>query len=186
MPFYPMRCTFSSCGLEFEYFTKPDLYDISKNDNFRDVRCSYCGSFGSAERCYPRDSAPANLTVKGTWGKHASRGLKGKEFYTKQERDRQLASVGRTVMDDGDDPHPKKGGSETKTFKVGKGGKLVQEKKPSDLLKEYANENDGIIDFAGLVEKTGLPTRKLQGAVMGAIRGGWLEKTEAYRTYRLL
>ena len=186
MPYYPMRCTFSSCGLEFDHFTKPDLYDLSKKDSFRDVRCSYCGSFGTAERCYPRDSAPANLTVKGTWGKHASPGLKGQDFYTKQERDRQLASVGRTSFDDGDNPHPKKSSSATKTFKVGKDGKLFQDKKPSDLLREYAEENDGLVDFAGLVEKTGLPKRKLQGAVMGAIRGGWLEKAEVERTYRLL
>jgi hypothetical protein len=99
MAFYPMKCTFSSCGMKFEYATKPDLYMKSKEDSFRDVRCTYCGSFGTMVRCYPSDSAPANLTVKGTWGRHASPGLKGREFYTKQERDRQLTEVGRVQGD---------------------------------------------------------------------------------------
>ena len=95
MPIYPMKCTFQSCGTEFDLNTKAALYERSKGDGFRDIRCTRCGSFGTVDRFWPRDSAPANLTVKGTWGRHASPGLKGKDFYTKQERDRQLASVGR-------------------------------------------------------------------------------------------
>lgn len=108
MPFYPMKCSFSICGAEFDYFTKPAIYEISKREGFRDVRCTRCGSFGSMDRFYPSDSAPANLTVKGTWGKHASPELKGKEFYTKQERDRQLASIGRIAIQDDEGLNPKK------------------------------------------------------------------------------
>jgi hypothetical protein len=198
MPFYPLRCTFKSCGRDFEHFTTAALYVISAKDGFRDVRCTYCGSFGSAERTYPPDSAPANLTVKGTWGRHATPGLKGREFYTKQERDRQLAEVGSSVLYDGEGSEPQKS-SATKTYahdKDGKlqlvkrkGGRLVpldSKRKPSELIKEYAEENGGIVDFAGLAEKTRVDKKKLQGGIMGALRQGWLQKTDAERTYRLV
>ena len=108
MPFYPMRCSFQRCEAEFDYFTKPDLYEISKKSGFRDVRCTRCGSFGSSSRFYPSDSAPQNLTVKGTWGKHASPELKGRDFYTKQERDRQLAAINRVAVQDDEGLHPRK------------------------------------------------------------------------------
>jgi hypothetical protein len=200
MPFYPLRCTFNGCGMDFEHFTTAALYVQSADDGFRDIRCSYCGSFGSAERTYPPDSAPANLTVKGTWGRHASPGLKGKDFYTKQERDRQLAEAGSSGgVYDGEGSAPLVS-SATKTYAAGKDGKvkLVKRKngklipvepvvKPSDLIREYANENNGLVDFAGLVEKTKLDKRKLNGGIMGAIRAGWLERAtgEGDRVYRL-
>ena len=185
--------------MNFEHFTKPDLYLISKKDGFRDVRCSYCGSFG-AKRVYPADSAPANLTVKGTWGKHASPGLKGKEFYTVQERDRQLAAAGSVGgIYDGEGTAPKKPSS-TKTYAPDKDGKITlvkrkngklvpvsTELKPADLIREYAKENNGLVDFAGLVEKTKLDKRKLNGGILGAVRAGWLERCEGEgRSYRLL
>mgnify|MGYP003133449775 CR=1 FL=1 len=198
MPFYPLRCTFKSCGMDFEHFTKPDLYAISEKDGFRDVRCSYCGSFGTAKRTYPPDSAPANLTVKGTWGRHATPGLKGREFYTKQERDRQVAEVGSSVTYDGEGSEPQPS-SATKTYAAGedgmlrlvkrKNGRLIplnSERKPSELIKEYAEENDGLVDFAGLAEKTKVDKKKLHGGILGAIRQGWLAKTEQARVYRLL
>ncbi len=198
MPFYPLRCTFDGCGMDFEHFTKPDLYRISARDGFRDVRCAYCGSFGSAERTYPPDSAPANLTVKGTWSRHASPGLKGREFYTKQERDRQLAEAGSTGgIYDGEGSEPKKS-SATKTYAAGEDGKiqlvkrkngrlvpLDSERKPSELIKEYGEENDGLVDFAGLLEKTRVDKKRLHGGIMGALRQGWLEKTDQSRVYRL-
>lgn len=198
MPFYPLRCTFKGCGMDFDHFTTPALYVISAKDKFRDVRCSYCGSFGSAERTYPPDSAPANLTVKGTWGRHASPGLKGKDFYTVQERDRQLAETGSTGgIYDGEGSAPKTP-SATKTYAADKDGKvrlvkrkngrlvpIDSERKPSELIREYAKENNGLVDFAGLVEKTRLDKRKLNGGIMGAIRAGWLEKTGEDRVYRL-
>ena len=199
MPFYPLRCTFDGCGMDFEHFTKPDLYRISAKDGFRDVRCAYCGSLGSAERTYPPDSAPANLTVKGTWGRHASPGLKGRDFYTKQERDRQLAEAGSTGgIYDGEGSAPKTP-STTKTYAPGKDGKLQlvkrrngrlvpldSERKPSELIKEYAEENDGLVDFAGLLEKTRLDKKRLHGGILGALRAGWLQKTETARVYRLV
>jgi len=113
LPFYPMKCGFARCGAEFDYFTKPALYDRSKESGFRDVRCVRCGSFGSMGRIYPSDSAPANLTVKGTWGKHASPELKGRDFYTKQERDRQLTSIGRVAIKDDEGLSPKKNNAVT-------------------------------------------------------------------------
>tara|TARA_Y100001938_G_scaffold91000_1_gene124763 strand:+ start:7028 stop:7624 length:597 start_codon:yes stop_codon:yes gene_type:complete len=197
MPYYPLQCTFKSCLMEFEHFTTPALYARSKNDGFRDVRCTYCGSFG-AQRIYPADSAPANLTVKGTWGKHASPGLKGKEYYTKQERDRQLASVGSSGgVYDGEGSEPQTPSS-TKTYKADKDGKIKlvkrqgkklvpvdSQRKPAELIKEYAANNNGVVDFAGLAEKTKVDKRKLQGGILGALRQGWLEKTEAPRVYRL-
>tara|TARA_R100000005_G_C4997587_1_gene204278 strand:- start:955 stop:1551 length:597 start_codon:yes stop_codon:yes gene_type:complete len=198
MPYYPLKCTFVNCGMDFEHFTTPALYARSKRDGFRDVRCAYCGSFG-AQRIYPADSAPANLTVKGTWGKHASPGLKGREFYTVQERDRQLAEVGSTGgIYDGEGSEPKTP-STTKTYKPDKDGKIKlvkrqgkklvpvdSQRKPSDLIREYAEENEGLVDFAGLVEKTKLDKRKLQGGILGALRQGWLQKTDAARVYRVL
>lgn len=201
MPYYPMKCTFSTCGMDFEYFTKPSLYEISKTDSFQDVRCAYCGSFGTSERTYPADSAPANLTVKGTWGKNASPGLKGVEFYTKQERDRQLAAVGKEAFPDGDDVGEKKN-SATKTFKRTKDGIIETSNKPkrktkktsydpkmlkpSDLIRQEADSNGGIVNLSILAEKTGLDKRKLRGGIMGAIRQGWLEKTDQERVYRLV
>jgi len=131
MAFYPMQCTFSTCGMEFEYATKPDLYMRSKEDGFRDVRCVYCGSFGTIVRCYPSDSAPANLTVKGTWGRHASPGLKGKEFYTKQERDRQLSEVGR-VQGDTDYSGTPKESSQKRVYKKSEETGLIEEVKPKE------------------------------------------------------
>ena len=198
MPFYPLQCTFDGCKMNFEHFTTPALYVQSRDDGFRDVRCSYCGSFGSAARTYPTDSAPANLTIKGTWGRHASPELKGKDFYTKQERDRQLAESGSSVGDYDGEGAASVVSSETKTYAAGKDGKvkLVKRKngklipiepvlKPSDLIREYANENNGIVDFAGLAEKTKVDKRKLNGGIMGAIRAGWLEKASGDRVYRL-
>jgi len=126
-----MQCTFSTCGREFDYATKPDLYVRSKEDGFRDVRCVYCGSFGTIVRCYPNDSAPANLTVKGTWGRHASPGLKGKDFYTKQERDRQLAAAGRIGGDTDYSGAPKES-SQKQVYKKNEETGLIEEVKPKE------------------------------------------------------
>jgi len=99
MRIYDMKCTHELCGRVFDWHTKPAVYDKSSGDNFRDVRCWFCGRFG-AKRAF--SSAPADLTVKGTWGRTASPELKGKSYYTKQERDRQLAVSGTSIVDDGD------------------------------------------------------------------------------------
>ena len=186
MPYYPMKCTFAGCKREFDWFTKPDLYTRSQSDDFRDVRCISCGSIGSCKRAWPPDSVPANLTVKGTWGRQATPGLKGREYYTVQERDRQLAEVGSTHVDDGETKSSLKPLT-TSTYKVGKNGKVIKidSRKPSILIREYANNNDGIVDFDGLREATGIEDKRLRGGIMGAIRQGWLEKTGA-RAYRLL
>ena len=200
MPFYPMKCSFSTCGLEFEYFTKPSLYDVSKRTDFRDVRCAYCGSFGTSERTYPSDSAPTNLTVKGTWGKHATPGLKGREFYTKQERDRQLKEVGSSTIPEGDCVGVNRNNSVT-TYIATPDGVVKQPKpkkvavkasydpkvaKPSDLIREEGSSNGGIVDLAQIIKKTGVAKRRLAGGVMGAIRQGRLEKTDQDRVYRLV
>lgn len=128
MPIYPMRCTFTSCMAEFDLNTKTALYDRSKRDGFRDIRCTRCGSFGSVDRFWPSDSAPANLTVKGTWGRHASPGLKGKEFYTKQERDRQLKAVGRIQGDTDFSGNPAES-RQKRVFKKNEDSGLVEEVK---------------------------------------------------------
>tara|TARA_R110000751_G_scaffold106908_3_gene203090 strand:+ start:3065 stop:3610 length:546 start_codon:yes stop_codon:yes gene_type:complete len=98
MRIYDMRCTHELCGRTFDWHTKPDVYNNSKKDGFRDVSCLSCGRRG-AKRAFT--SAPADLTVKGTWGRTASPELKGKSYYTKQERDRQLAASGTSVNGDG-------------------------------------------------------------------------------------
>lgn len=201
MPFYPMRCTFVGCQRDFEHHTKPDIYDQSRLAGFRDVRCAHCGSLGTAQRTYPRDSAPANLTVKGTWGKHASPGLKGKEFYTKQERDRQLSAVGSTAFSDGDNPEPRKTSAST-TYKRSAEGKIeavekpktksvkasydLKVMKPSEAIRKEATRNGGTVSLDGLVKETGIEKRRLLGGIMGAIRQGWLQKTDQERVYRLV
>jgi len=99
MRIYDMKCNHELCGRVFDWHTKPAIYDKSKEDDFRDVHCWYCGRMG-AKRAF--SSAPADLTVRGTWGRTASPELKGKSYYTKQERDRQLAAAGSSVADDGE------------------------------------------------------------------------------------
>tara|TARA_R110000751_G_scaffold74611_2_gene150637 strand:+ start:346 stop:900 length:555 start_codon:yes stop_codon:yes gene_type:complete len=183
--------------MDFEHFTTPALYSKSKEDSFRDVSCTYCGTFGSATRIYPADSAPANLTVKGVWGKHASPGLKGKEFYTKQERDRQLDAVGGSASEyDGEGLAPKVSSS-TKTYKTDKEGKVIAvkrigqklvpvgPKKPSVLIREYAEKNGGSINIDDLAAAANIDKKKLRGGIMSGIRMGWLLKTETVGTYFL-
>ena len=99
MRIYDMRCVHPLCGRVFDWHTKVDIYNNSKKSDFKDVRCWYCGRLG-AKRAYT--SAPADLTVKGTWGKHASPEVRGKSYYTKQEYERQVALTGRKVVDSGD------------------------------------------------------------------------------------
>ena len=94
-----MRCTHGLCGRVFDWHTKSAIYEKSRQADFREVRCWHCGRLG-AKRAFT--SAPADLTVKGTWGKTAAPELKGKSFYTKQERDRQLAVSGTSVIDGGE------------------------------------------------------------------------------------
>jgi hypothetical protein len=189
--------------MEFDYFTKPDLYMVSKRSGFRDIRCVYCGSFGSADRAYPSDSAPANTTVKGTWGRHASPGLKGKDFYTKQERDRQLASVGRISepIDEGAAPNRPRSAKVYKRNEEGKIAEVVRAKpepkaivydekaisaKPADIIRKFGEQNGGLVVFSDIVNSGKIESRKLQGGIMGAIRQGWLEKTEQKKIYRLV
>ncbi len=100
MAIYPMQCASNQCERIFDWHTKPALYMRSKGDEFRDCRCVVCGRLG-ASRIYPPDSAPADLTVRGRWGKNASPELRGKEYSSKGERDRQAAVAGSMVTDDG-------------------------------------------------------------------------------------
>ncbi|MAH51319.1 hypothetical protein CMI37_36215 [Candidatus Pacearchaeota archaeon] len=213
MPYYPMRCLFETCGAEFDYFTKPDLYEISKRDGFRDIRCTRCGSTGTLDRFYPRDSAPANLTVKGTWGKHASPELKGRDFYTKQERDRQLAEIGRVAVQDDEGLEPKKNhaakifapdGSEIVKPKpkkarrvvidarVAKKSKKKSKKKaaptgprPTEIIQQYASEQGGSFSYGDLIRDIDTDPKSLLGGIISGIKTGWLQKGEAEKTYRL-
>jgi len=41
--------------------------------------------------------------VKGTWSKHASPELRGKDYYGKEQQKAQAAAVGSTMVDDGED-----------------------------------------------------------------------------------
>ena len=100
MRIYDMRCTHPLCGRNFDWHTKWAIYEASQRDDFRDVRCWFCGRLG-AKRAYT--SAPVDLTPKGTWGRTASPELKGKTYYGKEERDRQIGSAGSSVIDAGED-----------------------------------------------------------------------------------
>ena len=99
MRIYDMRCLHEMCGRVFDWHTRSAIYEKSRQDGFKDVRCWFCGRLG-AKRSFT--SAPADLTVKGTWGRTATPELRGKDYYTKQERDRQLAVAGTSVIDGGE------------------------------------------------------------------------------------
>jgi len=105
MRIYNMKCLHSLCGRAFDWHTKPDIYDISKRSEFREVRCWHCGRLG-AERAWTH--ATPDITVKGTWGRQASPELKGKSFYGKEERDRHTAVAGTSVVESGDTKGPLK------------------------------------------------------------------------------
>ena len=215
MPYYPMKCSFHRCSQEFDYFTKPDLYEISKRDGFRDDRCTKCGAFGTMERFYPSDSAPANLTVKGTWGKHASPELKGKDFYTKQERDRQLAAIGRVSVQDDEGLNPKKNHAATTyehdgeslveaTTKRAKRETVYDEDavrpkkkakkkakkaddgpRPTDIIRQFAEDSGGLFSYQELIESTGEEPKRMLGGIISGIKTGWLAKGDTEKTYRL-
>jgi len=95
---YDMRCAHELCGRAFDWHTKPAIYNRSSSDDFRDVRCWWCGRLGAKRSL----SATPDLTVKGTWGKHASPELKGKSYYGKKEHARQTALTGHAVAESGD------------------------------------------------------------------------------------
>jgi len=95
---YDMRCIHELCGRAFDWHTKPAVYNRSSSDAFRDVRCWWCGRLGAKRSL----SATPDLTVKGTWSKHASPELKGKSYYGKQEHARQAALTGHTIAESGD------------------------------------------------------------------------------------
>ena len=100
MRIYNMRCTHDLCGRAFDWHTKWGLYEASKRDNFKDVRCWHCGRLG-ATRAW--NHAVPDLTVKGTWGKNASPELRGKDYYGKGEYQSQVALSGSKVVDSGQD-----------------------------------------------------------------------------------
>ena len=148
-----MRCTHESCGRTFDWHTKPAIYTKSSEDNFRDVHCWYCGRRG-AKRAFA--SAPADLTVRGTWGRTASPELKGKSYYTKQERDRQLAAVGSSVSEDGSS----KGVLEKKKDKVTTSDRDVARETIEALLSE-----NGKMRLKDIIEDTGLAHKVVHDVV---------------------
>jgi hypothetical protein len=143
MRIYDMRCTHELCGRVFDWHTKSGLYERSKADDFRDVRCWWCGRLG-AKRAWK--SAPANITPKGEFGKHASPGLKGESYYGKEERERLLASVGSSFADDGGSrDYGKKKARRTET----------QRDKAREAIESLLGDN-GQMRLKDIIEKSGL------------------------------
>jgi hypothetical protein len=141
---YDMKCISDACGRVFDWHTKAALYEISSRDDFKDVRCWFCGRLG-AKRAF--SSAPADLTVRGTWGRTASPELKGKSYYTKQERDRQLAVSGTSVVDGGDS----KGVLEKKKDRV----TVTQRDKARSAIEELLSQK-GEMRLKEIIKETGL------------------------------
>ncbi len=172
MRIYDMRCTHPLCGRVFDWHTKPDIYNISKRDGFRDVTCFFCGRRG-AKRAFSK--APADLTVKGTWGKHASPELRGKDYYTKQEYERQLSSSGRIVTEDGNDKgtldKSKRSPSRSQRDRAREAiTKLLEkqgEMKLKDIISETGLESQAVHDVIyrdpGRIQKVGWGTYGLTG-----------------------
>jgi hypothetical protein len=139
-----MKCISDACGRVFDWHTKAALYEISSRDDFKDVRCWYCGRLG-AKRAF--SSAPADLTVRGTWGRTASPELKGKNYYTKQERDRQLAVSGTSVVDGGDS----RGVIEKKKGRI----TVTQRDKARSAIEELLDQK-GEMRLKEIIKETGL------------------------------
>ena len=164
MRIYNMKCLHALCGRAFDWHTKPDIYDVSKRSEFREVRCWHCGRLG-AKRAWTH--ATPDLTVKGTWGKQASPELKGKDFYGKEERDRQLAVAGTSVIESGDTKEPLKNkiGPSAETRRdaartaietmLGKRGQMQLK----DIIKETGLSSHAVHDVIykdpGRIHKTG-------------------------------
>lgn len=165
MAIYPMECSSSLCKRLFDWHTKPDLYMRSKEDGFRDCRCVVCGRLG-ATRIYPPDSAPADLTVRGKWGRTSSPEIRGMEFTSKAERDRQAAIAGRVVMDDGADKTPRKSRLGVTTYKHN--GDSVVEKttrsKTYSAVVAFLEEN-GETKLAELIKGVGIERQYVQDVV---------------------
>ena len=143
MRIYDMRCVHPLCCRVFDWHTRAGVYNLSKADGFRDVSCYFCGRRG-AKRALT--SAPADLTVKGTWGEHASPELRGKDYYTKQEYERQVATTGRAMVDSGNDR-----------------GALAKSDKPAPTQRDKAREaitslleEHGEMKLKDIVSETGL------------------------------
>ena len=153
MRIYDMKCTHPLCGRVFDWHTKSAIYDMSSRDGFRDVPCWWCGRHG-AKRAYT--SAPPDLTVKGTWGKHASPELKGKSYYGKQEYERQIAATGRAVVDSGSDRgvlQKRKGPSKT-----------AQRDAARQAIEELLIEQ-GEMKLKDIIEATGLSDKAVHDVV---------------------
>ena len=153
MRIYDMKCISDACGRVFDWHTKAALYEISSRDDFKDVRCWFCGRLG-AKRAF--SSAPADLTVSGTWGRTASPELKGKTYYTKQERDRQLAVSKTSVVDDGDS----RGVLEKKKGRI----TITQRDKDRSAIEELLNQK-GEMRLKEIIEATGLTSSAVHDVV---------------------
>ena len=173
MRIYDMRCIDPLCGRVFDWHTKADVYEVSSRSNFRDVHCWWCGRLG-AKRAYT--SAPADITVKGTWGKHASPGLKGKSYYGKQEYERQVTAAGSHVADSGDSRGviQKRKGKPTQSQRDSARSAIESllvkhgEMKLKDIISETGLTNSAVHDVIyrdpGRIKKTGWGLYNVTGA----------------------
>jgi len=193
MPIYPMICEFPTCGEAWELNTSAYLYTQSKGDGFRDTECGACGTLATSKRWWPSDGAPKDITPRGWWGRSATPGLKGKKFYGKEERDRQTAHVGTSVIDDGDDPTPKKG-KVGKVIRINGDGEIIHEdmrtgffEKPSEVVLKWAMQsNGGTLTHKSVAEATPLTQGQVNGAIATLVRQGALEKTSIPKTYKVV
>ena len=143
MRIYDMKCLHHLCGRVFDWHTKYGIYERSKKESFRDVRCGHCGRLG-ARRAWK--SAPANITPQGEFGRYASPELKGKSYYGKEERDRLYKMAGSAFVDDGSDRGiGKKKGSVSET----------QRDKARSTIEKLLDEN-GQMKLKDIISESGL------------------------------
>ena len=143
MRIYNMKCNHELCGRVFDWHTKSAIYEVCKKDNFREVRCWFCGRLG-AQRAWTH--ATPDLTVKGTWGKHASPELRGKDYYGKEQQKAQAAAVGSTMVDHGEDRGKRVPVARDKTTIRDEAREVI-----TNLLLEH-----GELRLAEIVKKSGL------------------------------
>ena len=165
MAIYPMQCSSNLCDRLFDWHTKPDLYMRSKADDFRDCRCVVCGRLG-ATRIYPPDSAPADLTIRGKWGRTSSPEIRGMEFSSKAERDRQAAVAGRMVVDDGTNKEPGKSRLGVTTYKHD-GEEVSEEPSEESIYSSIVSclKDNGETKLADIIKSVGVDRKYVQKVV---------------------
>ncbi len=95
--------------------------NFNGKDRFVGVTCNECGWNCGSVRIVDPTSRMVDTTVRGTFGKRASKGLKGKSFDGAAERNRMMKAVGSAPYDDGETEGEFRS-STTQVYRMGENG----------------------------------------------------------------